>query len=196
MDKGITTYGLEERVWAGLMAGVKSWRLSHPNIVSSWAKAEEAFRAAINNPGEWIPMARDVFVNNTNGTLFVRLPSGRTLLYPSAHEVETKDRRAKMLSFYGVRPMSRKFDVIRTHGSRLIENLTQAMARDCLFYHIPEVERVGYRIIMRVHDELVAEIEDPRLSGEHLATLVGRPHPWCADLPMAAKGETTIRYDK
>lgn len=191
------TYGLEREVWAGLMAGVKAWRRSHPFIEKSWAKAEDAFRNAIKNPGVWFEAAHQTHAINQGGWIFVRLPSGRNLIYPNAHETEAKGRRKKGLAFYGVSPFNKKWGLIYTHGARLIENFTQAMACDCLFEHLPEVEQTGFEVIMRVHDEVVAEVSEyGDLSGEVLAQIIGRPHEWCADLPMAAKGETTRRYDK
>jgi DNA polymerase len=91
--------------------------------------------------------------------------------------------------------------VIAAGGAPLIvhncENWDQAMSRDVFFWNIPHMEAAGYAGILRVHDEFVAETPDePRYSGEHMAQIIRRPHQWCLDLPLNAKGETLYRYDK
>lgn len=91
--------------------------------------------------------------------------------------------------------------VIAAGGEPLIvhncENLTQAVARDVLFWSIPKAEAAGYSVILRVHDELLCEVpNDPYYSGKTLATIMSQPHPWCMDLPLNAVGEDVLRYQK
>jgi len=42
----------------------------------------------------------------------------------------------------------------------LVENLVQAIARDCLAYSMLRLAEEGYKIVMHVHDEVVIEIAD------------------------------------
>ena len=189
------TYGLSDDVWTGVMAGVLSWRSSHSNIVKGWYKAEEAFVAATVNPGVWFDMAHNTRCINHKGWLLVKLPSGRHLVYPNPR-VDSEGRR-KELTFHGVSPFTKKFGVQRTGGPKLVENLTQAVARDCLFYNIPAAEAAGYPIILRVHDELLCETPDlPEFTGDKLADLIGQTPAWAPGLPMAAAGDTYYRYQK
>ncbi len=194
-DKDLT-YGLEKETWAGIMAGVKAWRKSHSKIEESWGTAAEAFAAAVEHPGMRFTAAYKTEVMSQNSWVFVQLPSGRLLVYPWV-KVEPGMGRKPSISFDGTNQFTKQWGRVYTTGPRLIENFTQAMARDCLFWHIPEAESLGYRIVLRVHDEIVAEVpERSSLSGEHLAQLIGRPHAWCSELPMAAAGETMARYQK
>lgn len=189
-------YGLSDDVWTGLMVAILGWRKTHPNIKASWYAAEDAFKAAIHNPGIRFRMARDTYCMTTNTWMLVELPSKRTLVYPMAREVEGPGGRTR-LAFTSVNPFTKKWGTVYTGGPRLIENLTQAMARDCLFYNIPAVESAGYPIVLRVHDELISEpLDRPEFTGDGLAEIMSRVPAWCADMPMQAKGETYYRYQK
>lgn len=191
------TYGLSEQTFTACLYLVKAWRLAHPMTVRRWAEAEEAFRNAIRNPGIRFQMAHNTFATNVNGWVFVTLPSGRNLVYPHAFEEESSKGKNSQLCFWGTNPFNRKYSVNRTYSGRLIENITQAFARDVLLYRVPDVEAAGYGIVMRVHDELLTEVPDrPEFSGDHLAAMMATPHAWCADMPLAAVGEDLYRYQK
>lgn len=188
-------YGLQPDVWAGIMAGVRSWRASHSNIVQGWYNAERGFVSAIENPGVWFDMAHKTRCINHNGWMLVKLPSGRTLVYPNP-KLESEGGR-KQITFRGVNQFTKKFGTNYTSGPKLIENLTQAVARDCLFYNIPAIEQAGYPVILRVHDELLCETpDDDTYTGAKLADMMSRVPAWAAGLPMAAAGETYRRYQK
>ncbi len=190
-------YGLTTDAWTGIMAGVISWRASHPNVVASWRKAEEAFVAAIGNKGVWFEMAHRTHCLNHNGWMLVQLPSGRRLVYPNPRVVEAEDGGFRRIMFKGVDSFTRKFGDIQTGGPRLIENLTQAVARDCMFYNLEAVEQAGYPVILRIHDELLCETPDlPEYTGDKLAAIMGQPPVWAPGLPMAAAGDTYYRYQK
>ena len=51
----------------------------------------------------------------------------------------------------------RKWGTLETYGGKLTENIVQAIARDLLVYGMHQVARVGHRIVMHVHDEIVIE---------------------------------------
>lgn len=75
---------------------------------------------------------------------------------------------------------------IQTYGGRLAENVVQATARDLLMYPIPMIERAGYAVVMRIHDELVTEIEEGRGSVEELEALMGTTPAWAQGWPVRA----------
>ncbi len=77
------------------------------------------------------------------------------------------------------------------------ENIDQAVARDALFWSLPQAEAEGYSTVLRVHDELLTEVPDNHnYSGQRLARIMSQPHSWCPDLPLNAVGETLTRYQK
>jgi DNA polymerase bacteriophage-type len=77
------------------------------------------------------------------------------------------------------------------------ENVTQAWARDVLFYNTQAVEDEGYDILFKVHDELPTEAPDtPEYSSAGLAALMSVPPAWAPGCPLAAAGFETYRYRK
>jgi DNA polymerase len=57
--------------------------------------------------------------------------------------------------------------------------------------------RAGYPVILRVHDELVAETRDGSgLTWEGLAECMGTNPSWSTGLPLAAAGFDADRYRK
>ncbi len=95
-------------------------------------------------------------------------------------------------------PRSR-FVVRDKNGQPLIvhncENAVQALARDILAANMPAIEAAGYRIVLTVHDEVIAEA--PADAGvvdliHHLATVPS----WAEGLQLAAAGFAADRYRK
>lgn len=195
-SKGLT-YGMDIDVWTGCQYLVKAWRMAHPAITASWKTVEAGFKAAIQNPGAVFPLMYKTTAQNVNGWLFITLPSGRQLVYPHAHIIPGEGKRGDQIAFYGVNPFTKRWGLIYTHGARIVENVTQASARDVMMWSIPAAEDAGYPVIMRVHDELITETPDSsEYSGEALARIMATPHHWCQDLPLNAVGEDLYLYQK
>jgi DNA polymerase len=190
------TFGFSREVWTGLQYIVKAWRAKRPATVSYWKACQEAFTNAIKYPGQWFPAGRDTWVVNNLGANFVRLPSGRFLVYPQAHITNPGSSRPGM-GFWGVSPFTKRWGLIYTHGARLAENWTQASSRDVLFHNIPQAEAEGYAVVMRIHDQLLTETpDDPRWSGQRLAQILRINPPWAPDLPLNAAGGEFRRFQK
>jgi DNA polymerase len=101
------------------------------------------------------------------------------------------------VSYMGVNQYSRKWSRIKTYGGKLVENITQAAARDVLTSNMPAIEAAGYDIVLSVHDELLTEAPDTAdYSHEHLSALMATNPPWAAGLPLAAAGFEAYRYRK
>jgi DNA polymerase len=97
----------------------------------------------------------------------------------------------------GMNQYSRKWERIKTYSGKLAENFTQALARDVLFSTLPAAEAKGYAVVMRVHDELVAEVPDTdKHSHEELSATMSTPPAWAPDIPLAAAGFSAYRYKK
>lgn len=183
--------GLSQHVYSACEYLKVQWRQAHPAIVEFWQNLKDAFYNAMTNPGETYSVGLLRF-KRIKSYLFIRLPSGRCLTY-----LHPKLDAENNLSFMGVDGFTKKFKRIKTYSGKLAENVTSAFARDIMFYHIPIVEQAGYRVVLRVHDELVCEVpDDARFSSKHLGELMTTPLPWHEGMPLAASGFETHRYRK
>lgn len=189
--KGLT-YGLPVEHWAACRVLVDAWREAHPNTKALWSALKDAFVKACARRGETIAVGRHLKVRADGAWLRIRLPSGRYLCYLSPEADEDGN-----CSFMGVDQYTRQWKRIRTHGGKLVENVTQAAARDVLFANMPAIEAQGYEIVLSVHDELLTETPDTDdYTSDGLAALMSTVPDWAPGLPLAAAGFETTRYRK
>lgn len=132
---------------------VNKWRNSHPHIVQWWSDLETACRHVIEYHDE-IQVGKFKFRHDGHN-LFIRMPSGRWITYfncridPNGTEI-----------VYGGTDTNGWSDDLRTYSGKLAENVTQAVARDCLCGAIRHLYENGYKIIFHVHDEIICEVPD------------------------------------
>lgn len=175
---------------------VQGWRAGHPRTVAFWYALERAAKDAIRNPAEMFSVngvaTFDMAKHGEDWYLRMRLPSGRYLCYKNPELIDGT------ITFEGLNQYSRKWQVLDTYGGKLAENWTQAVARDVFMNGLMLAERHGYPVVLRVHDELGAEIadNDNERSHEGLAALMATGTSWTVGLPLAAAGFTTRRYRK
>lgn len=198
---------------------VTQWRLASPTIPRLWKRIEEAARAALENPGRRCAVLRkyrDVERARQNEALTggrgysqeflaggsvctfwrdkdalrCKLPSGRILTYWQA-----RLDSANKICFMGQNQTTRKWERTDTWGGKLVENVVQAFARDCLAVAILRLEKAGYEIVFSVHDEIVAEAPDGS-RWEDMAEIMGRPIDWAPGLLLRADGYETKFYMK
>lgn len=181
---------------------VKRWRLANPRIRDLWYKAEQAAVAVmqtaqpqgVNNlifalEGDWI-----------YGQAFftVRLPSGRKLYYakPFLKDVEDPQGRVKpALHYYGVSQQSKKWGIDHTYGGKMVENIVQAIARDCLAVTLERIAAKGLQVVFHVHDEVI--IDAPmETTVEEICDLMAEPIPWAPGLVLKGAGFESQYYMK
>lgn len=214
-----------------------AWRGAHPNTKELWYEMERAAVAAVEAPGEAVRAANSRIVfKKVRSFLFMRLPSGRELVYPyptlamkempwfkrdpewvrcdsieEAHFIYGMDTRydestkralvyvhAKRLalSYKGVDSRTRKWGPIDTYGGSLVENTVQAIARDIMADAMLRVEAAGYRIVLTVHDEIVAEAPGGFGSVDEFTGIMTDLPAWAEGCPIAADGWIEERYRK
>ena len=174
---------------------VTQWRLASPTIPSLWRRIEEAAVMALEKPGTRCKVTRDA---NGKVCTFWRdryalrcsLPSGRLLTYWNARLDETGK-----ICFMGQNQTTRQWEKIDTWGGKLVENVVQAFARDCLAVAILRLEKAGFKICFHVHDEIVAEAPEGS-RWEDMAEIMGRPIEWAPGLLLRADGYQTKFYMK
>lgn len=149
--------------------------------------------------GEIVKVGR-LILDRQGSWLRMRLPSGRYLCYPGARDIreteglgETKD--LGVISFLGVDQLSRKWTRISTHGGKLAENATQAVALDVLAEAMPRIEAEGFRIVLSIHDEFITEAGLDKTEHDLVRLMTTTP-PWGQGLPLNAAGFTADRYRK
>lgn len=181
---------------------VKAWRQLHPAIKGFWYETEDAAIRAVNEPGREVRCRRVLWkctTHNGYSWLLARLPSGRVLCYfePRVRTVSTDYGEKPQLSYMGYHTYTHKWTRVPTYGGKLVENLTQATARDILAEGMPRIEAAGYPIIGTVHDEVIAEApaSDPGAASEIERLMAVNPS-WAEGLPLAVEAETQARYAK
>lgn len=168
----------------------RKWRESHQNTLALWSDLEEGFTKATRQERKVFKYGRLKFFRK-GSLLCIALPSGRLLVY-SKPKVDSNG-----LSFVGLDGYTRKWKRMPTFSGRLAENVVSGTARDILIGRMPEIEEAGYKIIMRVHDEIVATTPDTdQYTWQELAEIMTRPWEWAPGLPLAADGYESYRYRK
>ncbi|MEG3038452.1 MAG: DNA polymerase [Clostridia bacterium] len=134
---------------------VKSFRKSNPNIVRLWKTVEQSVLYAVENKTS--TSLNNIKFIYERGMLFIKLPSGRCLSYVRPR-IDT-GIYGKKLSYEGINQSIKKWERIDTYGGKLVENIVQGIARDCLAHVMYQLENKNFNIVMHVHDEVVIEIE-------------------------------------
>ena len=185
------TFGLSQETWIAIDGIKRAWRNAHPGISSLWKALGFAYRAAVDSPGTEM-FVNQLRVTRAAGWARIILPSGRSLCYPSPAIGEDGK-----LSYMGVGQYSRRWERIGTYGGKLVENVTQAVARDVLAAGMLLAERNGFEIALSVHDELITEAPDePGFNAELLAACMSENPDWADGLPLSAAGFEAYRYKK
>ena len=174
---------------------VSRWRRSNPAIVNFWYKLDAAAQEAVisgkaSTVGP-VTIARECDPAHGLDFLTILLPSGRKLYYVNPHM--GINRFGKPSICYWGQLQSKKggkggWSVLETYGGKLAENITQAVARDCLFYAMEQLTAAGYRIVFDVHDEVVLEAPAGMANLDHVVEIMSQPAPWAAGLPLDAAG--------
>lgn len=202
-------------------AMVKDWRNANPHISKFWTTVEKSFIAALQGYGKqtiyrktydpqrarenefktgltgFSPYFNDtplleVVYDKRHETVYVELPSGRKLCYFQPKLVDGK------VTFMGLNQTTRKWERTPTYGGKLTENITQAVARDCLADTMLRMRDVGFIPVFHVHDEVV--IEAPEDGAENYLTklreIFAQGPEWAQGLPLKGEGYITPYYLK
>jgi DNA polymerase len=127
------------------------------------------------------------------------LPSGRSLAYPDP-EIRKRETpwgaTQDALTYMGINPRTHKWQRQTAYGGMLVENKTQAIARDIMAYAMVNCEfDKRFLPVLTVHDELVCEGK-PGLALKAFEALVAKCPDWAPGLPIACDSWTGQRYHK
>ena len=196
---------------------IKAWRAASPMIVELWGgqvrgkpwkpTGRELFGlegmaiSAVQDPGNWYTY-RLISFGVKDDVLYCKLPSGRLMAYHKPRlSASTRWEGQLTLTFEGwnSNPKSGPFGWVRldTYGGRLAENVIQAVARDIMAHAVPLLERAGYPCVLRVHDEIVAEVPVGFGSIEQFEAIMATLPKWAEGWPIRASGGWRgLRYRK
>ena len=187
-----STFGLADRVYIACELLKRAWRDAHPNTEALWAAAKDAVTKAIERPGQTFSIGEHLRARVDGDWLRLRLPSGRYLCY-----CKPQVDNSGQISYLGVDQYTRQWKRVKTYGGKIIENCTQAFARDIMAANMQLIEDSGYAIVLSVHDELLTEAPDSEdFSAYTLAGLMARAPSWAPGIPLAAAGFEAYRYRK
>lgn len=170
---------------------VKEWRRKNKNIVELWYSAERAAIAATRSPGT-VQRAGRLAFRCDDGFLRMRLPSGRCLSYYAPKIVNDQLRITTVIA-------GGQWSETETYGGKLIENATQAVARDLLRDALNTLDGMAkLSVVLHVHDEIIAECAETQAESglKKLIEVMERVPKWAAGLPLAAEGFSYPRYVK
>ena len=178
-----------------LQSVVDQWRQANPKIVQLWKKVELAAKSAIEDH-RMHTIQHNISFSYRNGNLYITLPSGRSLCYFGAR---LKDGQyGDQIVYKGVNQTTKKWEDTETYGGKLVENIVQGVARDCLAEAMMRVALDGYQIVMHVHDEMIVDMpaetaaDNLRIVNE----IMGMEIPWAPGLPLKGDGYVCDYYRK
>ena len=158
------------REWTNSWLIVQDFRSKNARIVNCWRTLDQQIKACHGD--DWQ----------------VPLPSGRALQYRSVR-VNAKDGATALICKGG------KIIRQKMYGGLITENIVSAIARDILRDAAIRLYQLGYRIVLRVHDELVLEVPEETDLAPIQGAMAANP-PWIENCPIDTSVESSTRYKK
>lgn len=160
---------------------VADFRAKNPLIVDLWNRMNDALADAANREED----------------LVIDLPSSRALVYRKVKreyrtfkDKETGESQRRVVftaEADGIRKM--------TYGAKIVENITQSIARDVFAHNMLKLVDDGIWVLWSVHDEAVCAVKTPEEGEKARKTMASTP-PWIPGLPVEAELTLSDRYKK
>lgn len=177
------------------------YRESRPRTRSFWKQCGTAWDIATSGKvAHFGPEGRIAMMRDGKHNRLV-LPSGRSIWYryAASHRDQNNPDRVDRRTFIG-KSVGVGHHRTDTHGGKLTENITQAIARDVLFWVMLQIEAANMpgRLVLHVHDEVVLEVPE-RHADQVLADtkgLMAQTPAWAPGLVLKGEGDIMERYKK
>ena len=195
ISMGALKMGLSEEELPEIVA---RWRAANQRIVALWsAVGSYALRTVRDGRARQVNdlifrMEQDL----KNGLRFltIELPSKRKLFYCKPY-IGLNQFGGESLYFYAQNQTTKKWEESSTFGGKLVENIVQGIARDCLCETLDRITSKGYRIVFHVHDEVIVDA-GMDLTVEELCSIMAEPIPWAKGLILKGAGFSGQFYQK
>ena len=180
-----------------------------PEIVARWRAANQRIVALWSSVGSYaLRTVRDGRARQVNGLIFrmeqdlknglrfltIELPSKRKLFYCKPY-IGLNQFGSESLYFYTQNQTTKKWEESSTFGGKLVENIVQGIARDCLCETLDRITSKGYKIVFHVHDEVIVDA-GMDLTVEELCSIMAEPIPWAKGLILKGAGFSGQFYQK
>ena len=189
ISMGALDMGLSEEELPDL---IDDWRNSNPKIVQFWWDIEKAAIETIKDHKD--RQVGRIGVSFSSNTLWLQLPSGRRLAY-----VKPKlqpNRFGRLSITYEGLGQNNKWSRIETYSGKLVENITQATARDLLAEAMWRIEKAGLDIVGHVHDEVILEVPESSVSVEDVCQIMNQNPKWADGIVLNSAGYQGVYYFK
>lgn len=197
MDTGHNLDDLSDDEVKGI---VDRWRETNSMIRDLWNIVDSAAVTVITNGGAQtirsettdavITLACELDVITGTRYMTILLPSGRKLYYPSP-EIGVNRWGNPSVSYMGQNQTTKRWERVETYGGKLVENIVQAIARDCLAIAIENLEAQGLHVVFHIHDEVVIDTPawaDNDTMLDTVTKIMTKPIPWAQALLLNADG--------
>lgn len=168
---------------------VNSWRAANPAITKFWWDTDAAARRTIQTKAP-TTLPFDMGFFKKGPLLKLRLPNGRELSYVKPAIIDDS------ITYEGNIQSSGAWGRIESYGPKLVENIVQAVARDCLAEAICRLENNGFPVVFHVHDEVICEVPEGVSSAKELSAIMSEPIAWADGLPLRADAYECEYYRK
>lgn len=189
------------------------WREAHPRIRHVWYQIQKAAIDAVQNPGavyECGHVGRQAKFRKVESFLWCLLPSGRAICYPYPMILQgefgpqltymtspSPDDRKKGRIIHDPQNTA-NWARVSTYGGSLFNNIVQGMCRDILAETMLKMEAAGLPVVLHVHDEAVAEVDEGLAEEKRLVmqAIMRTPPAWAKGFPVWADCSVMRRYGK
>ena len=189
ISMGALDMGLSEEELPDL---IDDWRNSNPKIVQFWWDIEKAAIESIKDHKD--RQVGRISVSFSSNTLWLQLPSGRRLAYVKPKLQPNRFGRIS-ITYEGL-GQNNKWSRIETYSGKLVENITQATARDLLAEAMWRIEKAGLDIVGHVHDEVILEVPEDGVAVDDVCQIMNQNPKWADGIVLNSAGYQGFYYFK
>lgn len=174
---------------------VKAYRALYPEIPRMWKECGDAVLNAVGGTSSEVGKC---FIHLVGSDLHIVLPSGRPVVYRNARIEMIVPMYCKMYSMPEIPIPTVVYDGIRgmgfLYGSKVTENICQAVCRDLLADAVTRCHDAGLRPLIHVHDEILCDAPEDKF--DEMLYIMTLPPKWADGFPVKVEGYSGKQWSK